>query len=309
MAESPTVLVVGAAGQHAGLIVPLLAQRGVFVRGLVRNEERGAQALAHGAAEYAIGDLRDMAGLMPALRDVSGVYYIAPVYPGDESERIGRAFVQAAAEAGVRRFVFSSVIHPMITALDNHIQKIPVEEAVVDSGMEFTILRPCHFYQNINRAWRTVTEKHVFAEPFSAERRLSWVDYRDVAEIGAIALTEDRLRNGTFDCCADYGYSRHDVVRIMSQALGETVVAVESDPQEWVARLPIPDPYTKGALSRMYTYYDRHGLVGNPTVLKAILGREPRSLHQFLCDLIAGTPTVAHPWPNEGRPAASTGPG
>lgn len=293
--DTGTVLVVGATGQHAGLVVPQLAQRGVAVRGLVRSEERGAQALARGAAEYAVADLRDRASLVAALQGVSGVYYIAPVYPHGESERIGRAFVQAAAEAGVRRFVFSSVIHPMISALDNHVQKIPVEEAVVDSGMEFTILRPCHFYQNIIRAWRSVTEKHVFIEPFSAARRLSWVDYRDVAEVGAIALTEDRLRNGSFDLCADYGYDRTDVARIIGEALGHPVEAREADPKEWLAKLPIPDDYTRGALARMYDYYDKHGLVGNPLVLEAVLKREPRSMHQYLRDLIEGTPTVAHP--------------
>ena len=81
----------------------------------------------------------------------------------------------------------------------------------------------------------------------------------------------------------------------MSQALGQDIAAGESDPKDWLARLPIPDAYTKGALARMYAYYDTHGLVGNPLVLTAILGREPRSMLQFLRDLIDGTPTVAHP--------------
>lgn len=295
MPEENKVLVVGAAGAHAGLVVPELVRRGAVVRGLVRSEARGSVALARGAAEVAIGDLRDPASLEGALAGVHGVYYIAPVYPGDESQRVGRAFVAAAARVGVHRFAFSSVIHPMITALDNHIQKIPVEEAVVDSGMAFTILRPCHFYQNINRAWRKVMEKSVFVEPFSAARRLSWVDYRDVAEVGAIALTEDRLRNGSFDLCADFGYDRHDVARIMSEALGRTITAEEADPLAWVARLPIPDDYTKDALGRMYAYYDGHGLAGNPLVLTAILGRAPRTMSQFLQDLISGAPTVAHP--------------
>ena len=45
-----------------------------------------------------------------ALRGVSGVYYIAPVYPHDESQKVGRSFVEAAANAGVRRFVFISSV-------------------------------------------------------------------------------------------------------------------------------------------------------------------------------------------------------
>lgn len=291
-----TILVVGAAGHHAGLVVPMLAERGARVRGFVRSPERGGLVLSRGAAEYATGDLRDPSSVEAALKGVSGVYYIAPVYPHDESQRIGRSFVEAAARAGVRRFVFSSVIHPMISALDNHIQKIPVEEAIINSGMDFTILHPCHFYQNILRTWRSVMDTHVFTEPFSAAKRLSWVDYRDVAEVGAIALTGDALRNANFDLCADFGHDRHEVARVMSEVLGKTITAGETDAGEYLARLPLPDDgYTKGALARMYDYYDKHGLVGNPLILKTVLGREPRSMHQFFRDLIAGTPTIAHP--------------
>lgn len=294
MDNDQNIVVIGAAGRHAGLIVPMLAARGGRVRGFVRNEEKGAQVLERGAADYCIGDLRDPASVARAVEGADGVYYIAPVYPGDESQRVGTALIAAAAEAGVRKFVFSSVIHPMVTALDNHIQKIPVEEAAINSGMDFTILRPCHFYQNLLHSWPEVIGTRVFAEPFSADVPLSWVDYRDVAEVGAIALTGDRLRNGTFDLCADAGRNRHEVARIMSEVLGYSVEAGERDAESWLAALPLPDDgYTMGALARMYAYYDKHGLVGNPIMLRTVLGREPRSMQDFLRDLVANVPTVA----------------
>lgn len=264
------------------------------MRGLVRSTANGEKTIACGAAEYAIGDLRDRATLERALEGVNGVFYIAPVYPGDESQSIGTAFVEAAARASVGRFVFSSVIHPVIAAMDNHIQKVPVEAAVIASGMAFTILRPCHFYQNMAAAWPSVVASRVFAEPFSADSRLSHVDYRDVAEVGAIALMEDRLLGGTFDLCADTGLTRHDLASIMGDVLGQPISAQTADPDTWLSRLPIPDDgYTSGALARMYDYYDKHGLVGNPLALRTILGREPRSLRQFFQNLIDGTPTTA----------------
>jgi hypothetical protein len=45
----------------------------------------------------------------------------------------------------------------------------------------------------------------ILAEPYSAERRMSRVDYRDVAEAAAIVLTSHRLLFGTFELCAE-GY-------------------------------------------------------------------------------------------------------
>lgn len=287
------VLVVGAAGRFAGLVVPALAGRGVSVRGLVRDEKQGEQARRNGAAEVAIGDLRNRASIDAALRGVDAAFYIAPVYQKDEAQ-MGLPFVAAAKAAGVRRIVFSSAIHPVIGKLQNHIQKVPVEEAVVESGMEFTILNPTVFYQNLVATWPSVVKAGTFAEPFSASARISRVDYRDVAEVAAIAFAEDRLLNGTFELCADGGLDRSEVAAVMGEVLGRPIQATAPDFRTWVAQAKLPyDEYQTEELKAMYDYYDRYGLVGNALTLRAILGREPRSMRQFFADLVAGTKTTS----------------
>lgn len=133
--RAPTILAVGAAGAFAGLVVPELAKRGASVRGLVQDHRQADAVRKHGAAEIAIGDLRDRASLDAALKGVDSVFYIAPAFMPNEAE-VGKGMVAAAQEAGVRRFVFSSVIDPSISALVNHSAKAPVEEAIIESGME-----------------------------------------------------------------------------------------------------------------------------------------------------------------------------
>ncbi len=48
------VLIVGATGKYASLVVPELKQRGVTVRSLVRNESKSVAARQQGADEIAI---------------------------------------------------------------------------------------------------------------------------------------------------------------------------------------------------------------------------------------------------------------
>ncbi len=288
------ILAVGAAGRYAGLTVSALVAHGADVRGLVRNPGQVDVARRNGATEVVIGDLRDRASLNEAMRGVDGAYFIAPVDPNDESQQTGRMFVQAAKDAGVRRIVFSSVFHPVISALENHIQKVPMEEAVIESGLEFTILNPAHFYQNTAAIWPQVVATGVFAEPFSNSMKLSRVDYRDVAEVVAMGLTEDRLVNGTFELCADGGLDRCEVAAVMSDVLGRPVKAEATDIDTWLASTNLPqDDYSRNARAKMYEYYDAHGLVGNTLTLRAILGREPMSLRQFFIDLNAGAQTTA----------------
>jgi uncharacterized protein YbjT (DUF2867 family) len=282
--SSSTILAVGAAGKFAGLVVPALAERGVKVRGLVRDARQGEAAWKSGATEIAIGDLRDVASLDAALKGVDAIFYIAPAFLPDEAE-LGKGMVDSAERAGVRRFVFSSVIHPILSALGNHAQKAPVEEAVLTSGMEYTFLHPTVFFQNFTEAWSKIVETGVLAEPWSVDTRFSRVDYRDVAEAAAIALTEDRLLYGTFELCAEGWLDRKDVAAIIGEVLGRPIKAERIDSTMAAAGT---GP-SASALKKMFDWYDKRGLMGSDLILRAILGREPRTLHTFFEELNAGS--------------------
>jgi uncharacterized protein YbjT (DUF2867 family) len=95
--SNATVLSVGAAGKFAGLVVPELAKRGAKVRGLIRRVDDAEKVRKHGAAEVAIGDLRDKASIDAALKGVESVFYIAPAFQPDEAE-LGVRMVDAAKQ-------------------------------------------------------------------------------------------------------------------------------------------------------------------------------------------------------------------
>jgi uncharacterized protein YbjT (DUF2867 family) len=275
------ILVVGAAGKFAGLVLPALAQLGAKVRGLIRRASAAEAVRAHGAAEVAIGDLNDRASLDAALGGIDSVFYIAPAFLPDEAN-VGKRMVEAAKRAGVRRFVFSSVIHPTLAALENHRAKGPVEEAILASDMEYTFLHPTLFFQNYASSRQTVLKTGVLAEPWSTETRFSRVDYRDVAEVAAIALTEDRLTFGTFELCAEGNLNRKEVTALISDVLGRPIDAAKVQ-LDASAAMPDDSPEARqmAAMKPMFDWYDRHGLLGSALTLRAILGREPRTLRAY----------------------------
>ncbi len=287
------VLVVGATGKFASLVIPELLRRKVAVRALVRDDARAATARALGATETAIGDLRDPDSLAQATRGVDGIFHIGPAFTADEAA-MGVALVDAAKRNGVRKFVFSSVIQPTNTRLANHASKIPVEDALYSSRLEYTILHPANFMQNIGLAWPSIRDRSCFAEPFPKEASIARVDYRDVAEVAAIALAEDRLAYATLELCAGM-YSRMDVAAALSEALGYPIAALEPDFSEWAAnaRLPYSGPQL-ALLSKVLDHYRAYGLGGNSLTLRAALGREPRSLREYVKDLIADNKPAHH---------------
>ncbi len=112
------------------------------------------------------------------------------------------------------------------------------------------------------------------------------VDYRDVAEVAARAMTGDELSYGTFELCAPGMQDTYDTAAILSEVLGRRISAAQVPLDEFAARLP-EGPFRDGMV-RMMAHYDRCGLPGgNPLVLRAILGREPRTLENYFRELVS----------------------
>jgi dihydroflavonol-4-reductase len=118
-----TVLITGATGQVGNAIARRLAGDGVQVRALVRSPER-ARVLPDGV-EPVFGDVTDAASVRAAL-DGSGTVYHAAGIPEqwrrdvDEFARVNvegtRNVVEAALDAGVERFVYTSTDDVLVQA-------------------------------------------------------------------------------------------------------------------------------------------------------------------------------------------------
>ena len=282
--DPTTVLVVGASGPTAGLVAAELRRRGARVRGMIRDPGRACVARRGGSDETVVADLADPASLRAAADGVDAVFHLGPVWATGEAG-MGVAMVEAAKAAGARKVVFSSVYHPSLS-LANHVAKRPVEEALFDSGLTFTVLQPAMFMQNLGAPFDEAARSGEVSMPYSRHARVCYVDYRDVAEAAAVALTTDRLDDGTFELSAPGTVDRRDIARLMGAALGRTVRAGESPPPD----PPSGDDEAQRGMARMFAHYDAHGFPGgNALVLRAVLGHEPRSLADFFAERATAT--------------------
>jgi hypothetical protein len=129
----------------------------------------------------------------------------------------------------------------------------------------------------------------VLAEPWSTETHFTRVDYRDVAEVAAIALTEDRLTFGTFELCAEGNLNRREVAALVGEVLRRPIEAARVRPAEMDNTTgDSAKTVQMTAMKRMFDWYDEHDLLGNALTLSAILGRQPRSLRVYFEELASG---------------------
>jgi uncharacterized protein YbjT (DUF2867 family) len=285
MGENGTTLVVGATGMLGGLICRRLADRGVPVRAAVRSvsdPERVAALRALGA-ELVEADLKDPATLPPLCVGASAIVSTAEAVgrqPDDTLDRVDRdgqsALVDAAAAAGVGRFVFIS--HSTnVLAVDTPFEraKLAVEQRLQGSGIDHTILRATFFTEfwlgppgGFDHANRKVT---VYGDGTSP---ISFISQDDVAEFAVRSLDTLAARNAVLELGGPNPVSPLAAIELFEQLTGETFERTFVPLSELESQLAgATDPMQESFAGLMIAYARGDAIDMGPT-----LGRIPVEL-------------------------------
>jgi uncharacterized protein YbjT (DUF2867 family) len=145
----PVIAVIGATGAQGGAVVRALVDRGAFrVRAITRNPSAYS-----GPADEVVGaDLEDPQSLTTAFEGAYGVFAVSSFMgAGIDELTQGRNAVEAAAEAGVRHFVWSTL--PNVEVLSQGKFEVPhfthkaeVDASVRDAGFEHVTFVEAPFY-------------------------------------------------------------------------------------------------------------------------------------------------------------------
>lgn len=279
----PLVSVTGAAGKTGQAVIRSLVRHGLAVRALVKNELQARVVKSQGAGETVAGDLESPADYLKAVTGVQAIYHICPnVHPREKA--IGRAGIEAAGKAGVTRFVYHSVLHPQTEKMPHHWQKMRVEEMLFESGLDFTILQPAAYMQNIPGVLESVAEEGVYRVPYPLNTRLSLVDLEDVAAVAATVLKNPSHGRAIYELCGPESPSQIEIAETISRVTGRPVRAEQIPLASW-RRQALESgmgEYRVDCLGKMFDYYARYGLRGNGGLLTWLLGRPPSALDTFM---------------------------
>jgi NAD(P)H dehydrogenase (quinone) len=254
---------------------------GVAVRALVRDPSRVADL----DVEVAVGDQRRVDEVAAALAGADAVYAIAPNISPHEVE-MGAVLLEACRRTGTRRVVFHSVVHPQLTAMPHHADKGRVEERVIGSGLDWTILQPNAYLQNLAGQVDGL-RAGTYRVPYRPDAGLALVDLHDVAEVAARCLVEDVGVHATFELSGPEEVTGHRIAEVAADLLGRPVRAERLDPTAWTRDQGAGiGEVARERLLAMFADYDRHGSPGEATVLTALLGRAPRGLRPVLAELL-----------------------
>jgi len=255
------VLVVGGTGRLGSKVVDSLIARGKRVRALVRPTSQ-AERLRAAGVELATGDLLEPGSLRRALEGVDAVVTSAAGYtghtPGDtiETDRTGNLnLIDAAAGAGVRRFVFTSILTCDQTPHVPHFwAKKLAEDALAERGVPFVALRPGAFVDDFGMwggddgfAAGRVTAMGDSTVP------LTRVYTPDLADNLAAVVDADVAASERIDIGWDRPLSARELAEIAGSILGRDLELVELDPAQ--IRFPGMTDEARTDLVAMFEYF------------------------------------------------------
>jgi uncharacterized protein YbjT (DUF2867 family) len=276
------ILVTAAAGRTGRSVVAALGRAGHDVRAFDIDDLVEQLVGERGAAEAVVGDLLRPDDVQRVIHGVDCVVHIGPPMHPREAE-MGHGVVSAARRAGVEHFVQFSVTHPQLEPLLNHQAKLAVERDVLRSRMQFTILQPMHYMQNIDVAH--VVADGTLSQPYSLDTRLAHVDLEDVAQVAATVVGDRAHHYATYELCGSDFRSARELAQIIASESGEVITASLVAPRGPVSGRDVPseeEDHRHDAMVRLFDHYGRYGITGNPNVLSWLLGRPPTSFAEYV---------------------------
>jgi len=278
------ILITGAAGKTGQAILKALVTAGEDVRVMVRRNSQAAELRKLGAGDAVAGDMADPFAMQQACTGIRTVYHICPNMNPDEVS-IGHNAITAAKQAGVEHFVYHSVLHPQVKEMLHHWNKLLVEGILFTSGLNYTILQPASYMQNISGYLQKMRTDGIYTVPYSIDVKFSMIDLDDLAHAAAIVIREGQKHyQANYELCGAQLLSSADIANLSAEALQRPVRAVELERTEWDhnARASGMEEYARTTLISMFEYYHQFGFTGNANILTMLLGRSPTRFEEYL---------------------------
>lgn len=263
------IVVTGATGNVGRPLVRALVEAGEPVTAV----SRGGAGVPAGVRWHR-ADLAEPAGLAPALDGAESLFLLT------SADFMANGDIDAVLDV-VRATAVRHVVLLSSQGVGTGRHPALLEDAVLRSGLEWTVLRPGNFDSNALLWAEMVRTRRVVAQPFG-DVALPAVDPADIAEVAALALRERGHGGGVHTLTGPVPITPRQQAAVIGAALGEPVRFVERSHAEARAGMLrfMPEPVVDATLGALGAPSEDEQRV-SPDVHR-LLGRPPRTFADWV---------------------------
>ena len=274
--------ITGATGQLGRLVVAKLKEKlaAEDLVALVRSPEKATDL----GIEVREADYDKPETLNNALQGIETLLLISGSEVGKRATQ-HRQIIEAAKQNGVKRIVYTSLLHADATSVSLAGEHILTEKALKDSGIPTTILRNGWYTENYTGSISGALAGGAFIGS-AGEGKISAATRADFAEAAVAVLTSDGHENKVYELAGDEAFTLNELAAEISRQTGKEIPyknLSETDYAAALASFGIPDEMAKAianwdiSVSQNDLFDDSRQLsklIGRPTTPLAIAVRE-----------------------------------
>ncbi|MEP0911864.1 SDR family oxidoreductase [Leptolyngbya sp. GB1-A1] len=222
-----SLLIVGATGTLGRQVTRRALDEGYQVRCLVRSPRKAA-FLKEWGAELVRGDLCNADTLPEALEGITAVIDAATTRPTDslsikQVDWEGKVnLIQAAKAAGVERFIFFSILDaekfPNVPLME---VKRCTELYLAESGLNYTILKPCGFMQGLIGQYAIPILENQAVWVMGESSPIAYMDTQDIAKFAVQALKVSAASGRSFPVVGPKAWGAYEIIKLCERLSGK----------------------------------------------------------------------------------------
>ena len=269
------VVVSGAAGKLGSAVASALADKGFKVLAASTDPRKlsAAESLRPVKMRY-----EDQASVEDALAGAHGLFLIAPPLDPQAPAKL-KPVIDTAKKAQVEHIVFTSAFG--VDQNEQNPLRI-VERYIMDSGMNYTIVRPNFFMENFTSGFIApmIAQGGIYLPAGEAET--SFISTEDIAAVAATAF-ETSLHGKAYNLTGPGALDHASVARIISDFTGKPITYQAISEEEMLrgaVENGLPEPQAR-YLGMLYAAVRSGWLAEVTGDVRSVTGRDPMDFQTF----------------------------
>jgi len=279
-----SIAITGSTGKLGRLVVKGLKDKGnLELIALARTASKAADL----GVPVRVADYSKPETLGPALAGVETLLLISSSEIGQRASQHSNV-IAAAKQAGVKRIVYTSLLHADTSPLSLADEHRRTEAELRASGVPHTILRNGWYTENYMMALGGALAGGAVLGS-AGDGRISSAARVDFAEAAVVALTDDSHGGRTYELAGDESYTLSDLAAELSRQTGKSIPyknLSEADYASTLLRFGVPD-----GLAQAFASWDaaasRGALFDDGRQLSKLIGRPTTPLAQSMATTLA----------------------
>ncbi|QCG68838.1 SDR family oxidoreductase [Pseudomonas veronii] len=279
------IAITGASGHLGRLVVPRLraALPTTDIVALARSPEKAADlGVAVRAADYDKPDTLDAA--------LAGADTLLLISSSDIGRRVEQHtnVIAAAKGAGVKRIVYTSLLHADTSSLSLATEHVATEAALKDSGLVHTVLRNGWYSENHTASIPAALQAGFFAGS-AGDGRISAATRADFADAAVAVLAGEGHDGKVYELAGDAPYTLSELAAELSRQVGREIPYRNLPPAEYAALLReagISDAYAE-AIAQFDVDASTGALFDDGRELSRLIGRPTTPLADAVAEALA----------------------